>query len=51
MGRLAKTDTLDAEDDRPFSPSACVHKHGLFGNLERVHLAELVGRRRGRSSR
>ena len=30
MGRLAKTDTLDAE---PFSPSACVHKHGLFGNL------------------
>src|ERR1700733_5833285 len=30
MGRLAKTDPLDGE---PFSPSACVHKHGLFGNL------------------
>ena len=32
MGRLAKTDTLDAEVIA-LSPSACVHKHGLFGNL------------------
>ena len=46
MGRLAKTDTLDAEVIAPFSPSACVHKHGLFGNLRGSISAELVGRRR-----
>ena len=52
MGRLAKTDTLDAEVIALFAERACVHKHGLFGNLRGVHLhAELVGRRRFRSSR
>ena len=46
LGRLAKTDTLDAEVIA-LSPSACVHKHGLFGNkLRGSYLAELVGRRR-----
>ena len=46
MGRLAKTDTLDAEVIALFAEPLCVPKHDLFRNLERVHLAELVGRRR-----